>query len=121
MRCEIINNVALPGCRHGLCCFIEFPTTPGTNWSWRWCQHQSGLHALLVRTSGYVCLLQTDSSPRTRACQLIFSAYSLLSYTHVILTSSLTIIYFNINPYNNCQCQSSSLRTINIPLIRLYA
>lgn len=60
-----VQHVAVPGRRHGLRRVLGIPTAdsdrPGG-------EHQPCFHALLVRTGGSVCPLQTESSPRTRAC-----------------------------------------------------
>ena len=88
MSCEVVSagecvrhNASLPGRGHGLRRLFwsaeADPDGPG---------HQSGVHPLLVRTGGSVCPLQTDSSPRTRAC------YTYLCCSSVICKSPVYCI-----------------------------
>lgn len=89
-----VHHVAVPGRRHGLRRLLRVPEAGAHRAGG---QHQPGFHALLVRTSGSVCPLQTDSSPRTRACYnntyyLIITLNCFFVFIVLILVSRMPLI-----------------------------
>lgn len=86
------EDAAVPGRCDGLRRLVELPTADAG----RRCrcrrrprsQHKPGVHALLVRTGGSLCPVQTesDSSPRARACQSLYLSHIL---TRITLTLHL--------------------------------
>lgn len=74
------GDAAVSGGRHGLRRVVDVPTSDPRRRSRS--QHQPGVHALLVRTGGSLCPVQTESeqsSSRARACQSLI--YLLISQT----------------------------------------
>jgi hypothetical protein len=85
----VLHHVAIPGGGDGLRCDVLVPAAE-SGWC-RWCsssccgtQHEPGLHALLVRTGGSLCPVQTESesSPRARACCSLYYIIILLALEH---------------------------------------
>jgi hypothetical protein len=89
VKCSVLHHVAIPGGGDGLRRDILVPTAE-SGWGRRsrscCCrtQHEPGLHALLVRTGGSLCPVQTESesSPRARACCSLYYITILLALEH---------------------------------------
>lgn len=100
MKCSVLHHVALPGSSDGLRCDVVVPASESCRCCWcsRCCcgtQHESGLHALLVRTGGSLCPVQTESesSPRARACLSLYYISILLALARRYCSSSaLTVL-----------------------------
>lgn len=100
MKCSVLHHVALPGSSDGLRCDVVVPASESCRCRWcsRCCcgtQHEPGLHALLVRTGGSLCPVQTESesSPRARACCSLYYISILLALAcRYCNSSALTVL-----------------------------
>lgn len=93
------GDVAVPGGRHGLRRVVDVPTSDARRWRRSRSQHQPGIHALLVRTGGSLCPVQTESeqsSSRARACQSLISLYTL----HFTTQSASTLAPLALRKHN---------------------
>jgi hypothetical protein len=118
VKWSVLHHVAIPGGGDGLRCNFHVPASE-LGWCRRYgggcssggTQHEPSLHALLVRTGGSVCPVQTEpqSSSRARACcSLYYILLYLLALEHrhhsssAILVAVTCLIAFGYTDIGQC-------------------